>query len=105
MDAAGILPGFTGIAVHDAEAPYDTSEGAAHLLCAAHLRRELVAVTESATGPTAKKSTAMARQALKALMGPRSAPSLRQQRHGKDSQNAQAPDQGLRQHAHPDRRP
>jgi transposase len=67
MDAAGILSGFTGIAVHDAWAPYDTYEQATHLLCAAHLLRELVAVTESATGPSARKTTAMARQALKAL--------------------------------------
>ncbi len=29
MDAAGILPAFTGIAVHDAWAPYDTYQGVA----------------------------------------------------------------------------
>jgi transposase len=44
---AGVLPGFTGIAVHDAWAPYDTYTGAGHALCNAHLLRELVAVTET----------------------------------------------------------
>lgn len=47
MDAAGVLPGFTGIAVHDAWAPYDTYGQAVHALCNAHLVRELVAVAES----------------------------------------------------------
>jgi hypothetical protein len=36
MDAAGVLPRFTGIAVHDAWAPYDTYTGATHALCNAH---------------------------------------------------------------------
>jgi transposase len=50
-DAAGVLPQFTGVAVHDAWAPYDTYEQATHALCGAHVLRELVAVTEtSATG-------------------------------------------------------
>lgn len=48
MDAAGVLPSFTGIAVHDAWAPYDCYSAAAHALCNAHLLRELVAVTETA---------------------------------------------------------
>ncbi|WP_051942335.1 IS66 family transposase [Streptacidiphilus rugosus] len=45
-DAAGILPGFTGVAMHDAWAPYDTYTQATHALCAAHALRELIAVTE-----------------------------------------------------------
>lgn len=49
-DAAGVLPGFTGVAVHDAWAPYDTYDDADHALCCAHVLRELVAVTE--TSPT-----------------------------------------------------
>jgi transposase len=49
-DAAGVLPGFTGVAVHDAWAPYDNYEKATHALCGAHVLRELVAVTE--TSPT-----------------------------------------------------
>lgn len=46
-DAAGVLPAYTGVAVHDAWAPYDTYTEATHALCGAHLLRELVAVTES----------------------------------------------------------
>jgi transposase len=49
MDAAGVLPFFTGIAVHDAWAPYDTYGGVAgHALCCAHALRELQAVTDAA---------------------------------------------------------
>jgi hypothetical protein len=43
---AGVLPGFTGVAVHDAWSPYDTYTGATHALCNAHVQRELVAVFE-----------------------------------------------------------
>lgn len=57
-DAAGVLPDFTGIAAHDAWAPYDTYTGATHALCNAHLLRELVAVTE--TGRDADKAWATA---------------------------------------------
>jgi len=50
MKAAGVLPDFRGIAVHDAWAPYGTFEDVAgHALCGAHVLRELVAVTETAT--------------------------------------------------------
>jgi transposase len=50
MKAAGVLPFFAGIAVHDAWAPYDTFDGVAgHALCGAHVLRELVAVTETGT--------------------------------------------------------
>lgn len=48
MDACGVLPSFTGIAVHDAWAPYDCYTAATHALCNAHLLRELVAVAETA---------------------------------------------------------
>jgi transposase len=47
MDAAGVLPAFTGIAVHDAWAPYDTYENATHALCNAHVLRELQAVIDA----------------------------------------------------------
>ncbi|NUR58930.1 MAG: transposase, partial [Catenulispora sp.] len=63
IDAAGILPRFTGAAVHDAWAPYDTYRKAVHLLCSAHILRELIAVTETAKGRTKK----MAEQAATAL--------------------------------------
>jgi hypothetical protein len=65
MKAAGILPFFTGIAVHDAWAPYDTfGNVAGHALCGAHVLRELVAVTE--TGTDLDKT--WAQQAIDALL-------------------------------------
>lgn len=52
IDAFGILPGYTGIAVHDAWAPYDSYQDARHVLCSAHLLRELQAVIDThAAGP------------------------------------------------------
>jgi transposase len=36
MEAMGVLPSFSGVAVHDAWAPYDLYTGAAHQLCCAH---------------------------------------------------------------------
>lgn len=53
MDAIGVLPKFTGVAVHDAWAPYDTYTDAVHALCNAHALRELIYVTDTATGPVA----------------------------------------------------
>jgi transposase len=48
MDAAGVLPAFRGIAVHDAWAPYDTyQQVAGHALCNAHALRELQAVIDA----------------------------------------------------------
>jgi transposase len=41
MDAAGVLPGFRGVAVHDCWSPYWRYDKATHALCAAHLLREL----------------------------------------------------------------
>jgi hypothetical protein len=46
MNAMGVLPGFTGTAVHDAWAAYDTYTAAQHALCNSHLLRELQAVTD-----------------------------------------------------------
>jgi transposase len=48
MDAAGVLPAFAGIAVHDAWAPYDTYAQVTHALCNAHSARELQAVIDAA---------------------------------------------------------
>jgi transposase/uncharacterized coiled-coil protein SlyX len=47
IDAAGVLPGFTGTLVHDAFAPYARYSQATHALCNAHLLRELIAVVDS----------------------------------------------------------
>ena len=65
MKAAGVLPFFRGIAVHDAWKPYDSYDNVAgHALCNSHLLRELIAVTE--TGASLDK--AWAQQAIDALL-------------------------------------
>jgi transposase len=65
MDAAGVLPAFTGIACHDAWKPYDSYGGVAgHALCGAHLLRELIAVTEAGTAD----DVLWAQQAIDALL-------------------------------------
>ncbi len=48
IDAGQVMGSMTGIAVHDAWAPYDTYAPAAHQLCCAHLLRELTAAAELA---------------------------------------------------------
>jgi transposase len=47
MDAAGVLPEFFGVAVHDCWAPYWKYTPITHALCCAHLLRELVGVEEN----------------------------------------------------------
>lgn len=49
MDSAGVLPDFTGVAVHDGLAAYRQYADATHGLCNAHHLRELAAMAE-ATG-------------------------------------------------------
>jgi len=63
MNAIGILPQFRGVAVHDAWAPYDTYTDTVHALCNAHALRELIYVTDTATGQVAD----LAEQAITAL--------------------------------------
>jgi hypothetical protein len=46
INALGVLPGFAGVAVHDAWASYDGYD-CAHALCGAHIARELVAAAET----------------------------------------------------------
>jgi transposase len=46
IDAAGVLPHVTGVAVHDAFAAYARYPAATHALCNAHLLRELIAVID-----------------------------------------------------------
>jgi transposase len=48
MDAAGVIPAFAGVLVHDAWAPCDTYDQATHALCNARALRELQAVTDAA---------------------------------------------------------
>ncbi len=47
VTAFGILPGYTGIAVHDALSVYDDYPKAIHALCGAHIARELTAAAET----------------------------------------------------------
>jgi len=46
MDAAGVLPAFTGVAVHDGLAAYRQYTGAEHGLCNVHHLRELAGIGE-----------------------------------------------------------
>jgi transposase len=48
MDEAGVLPAFTGVAVHDGWAPYRTYPDLTHALCNAHHLRELDAAASIA---------------------------------------------------------
>src|SRR6058998_622713 len=58
IDAAGVLPAFTGTLVHDAFAPYARYPAATHALCNAHLLRELIAVVDHHTAhPPARGDT------------------------------------------------
>ena len=47
INAAGILPGFEGVAVHDGWAPYRNYPGCEHGLCNIHHLRELQAASEA----------------------------------------------------------
>jgi hypothetical protein len=64
IDDAGVLSRFTGVAVHDAWAPYDTYLDVDHQLCCAHALRELAAVTDT----TASHDWSWADQAAAALV-------------------------------------
>lgn len=46
MTAFGILPRFTGVAVHDAYSGYDAFTGCTHTLCLAHILREATGISE-----------------------------------------------------------
>lgn len=48
IDAGQVMRSMTGIAVHDAWAPYDTYAPAGHQLCCAHLLRELTSAADLA---------------------------------------------------------
>lgn len=69
MNDGGVLPGFTGIAVHDAWAPYDCYPDATHALCCAHLLRELIAAGELDPAATWSEQGIRALLSLKAAAG------------------------------------
>jgi transposase len=73
IDAAGVLPNFTGTLVHDAFAPYARYPAARHVLCNAHLLRELIAVVDHytdhpATDPGTPAGWCWAGQVIDALL-------------------------------------
>jgi len=78
MNAAGVLPNFTGIAVHDAWAPYDSYRQIRHGLCNAHVLRELQAVTDASveSAPEAWCWATQAGDALRELNTQTQAPAL-----------------------------
>lgn len=55
MNLGEILPGFTGVAVHDCFASYFRYDGCTHALCNVHLLRELAGVYETSKQPWAEK--------------------------------------------------
>jgi hypothetical protein len=68
-----VLPGFTGVAVHDAFAPYARYPAARHALCNAHLLRELTAVVDHhaahpLTGADTPAGWCWAQQVIDALL-------------------------------------
>jgi transposase len=68
MKAMGVLPGFTGTAVHDAWAAYDTYTAAGHALCNSHLLRELQAVTDHHAASDTPNAWCWAEQVSRALL-------------------------------------
>ena len=59
IDHAGVLPRFSGVAVHDGWVPYRRYSGARHALCNAHHLRELQAIIEQDTAGTQTWARAM----------------------------------------------
>ena len=53
IDSLGVLPGFSGVAVHDGFTPYRGYSGCTHALCNGHHLRELAAVEEQGGQPWA----------------------------------------------------
>lgn len=67
MNAAGVLPRFTGVAVHDGWAPYDTYDKATHARCNAHVLREPQAVIDHHEAGGGENEWCWAAQAAGAL--------------------------------------
>jgi transposase len=72
MDAAGVLPSFGGVAVHDGWAPYWRYQDIAHALCGAHLLRELEGIAcEPGQGWAGRDGRAAGRRQAGGRSGPR----------------------------------
>lgn len=67
IDAANILPAFTGIAVHDHWKPYFGYEQCQHALCNAHHLRELQYIDKQYGQPWATEMAALLREIKKAV--------------------------------------
>lgn len=69
INAANVIPRFTGTLVHDAYTCYDTYPGVTrHVLCGAHLLRELQAVTDHHRATADPESWCWATQASDSLL-------------------------------------
>lgn len=88
MNALGVLPEFTGVAIHDGWSSYRQYTDAAHGLCNAHHIRELIAVTDRDTSQTwapeliellreANRAAHQAREQGKTSLGPKFLEQLR----------------------------
>ncbi|MHB0803587.1 IS66 family transposase, partial [Bacillus thuringiensis] len=64
MDAGEILPSFSGIAMHDGWKPYDVFTDCRHVLCNAHLLRDLQGIIDSTGQKWAKHMQEFLTQAL-----------------------------------------
>ncbi|OOR69037.1 transposase, partial [Bacillus cereus] len=64
MDAGGILPSFSGIAMHDGWKSYDAYTDCRHVLCNAHLLRDLQGIIDSTGQKWAQQMQKFLTQAL-----------------------------------------
>ncbi|MGE6552262.1 IS66 family transposase [Bacillus mycoides] len=64
MDAGEILPSFSGIAMHDGWKPYDVYTDCRHVLCNAHLLRDLQGIIDSTGQKWAQQMQEFLTQAL-----------------------------------------
>ena len=65
MNEIGILPKFTGKAIHDRWKPYNKYEKCSHYFCCAHLLRDLCHIIESTKQTWAQRMSSVLRCALK----------------------------------------